>query len=141
MVRLIGIVVVSIALASCMKNSSTAGTNDSTPPSNSGSTSTQESDWAAIERLEGQAKALAKVDGCSASADCATGAIGRKACGSPRDYVVYCKKTTDVAALNAKLDEIVKAETAYNTKYQVVSTCEMRLAPEVEATGGSCRAK
>jgi hypothetical protein len=55
--------------------------------------------------------------------------------------VVYCKKTTDVAALNAKLDEIVKAETAYNTKYQVVSACEMRLAPEVEATGGSCRAK
>lgn len=141
MVKLIGVVVVSIAFASCMKNSTPSGTSDTTPPSNSGSTSTQESAWAAIGQLEAQAKALVKADGCSASADCATGAIGRKACGSPRDYVVYCKKTTDVAALNAKLDEIVKAETAYNTKYQVVSTCEMRLAPEVEAIGGSCRAK
>jgi len=140
MVRLIGIVVVSIALASCMKNSTTAA-NDATPPSNSGSASTQESDWGQIEKLEGDAKALAKVDGCTASADCATGAIGRKACGSPRDFLVYCKKTTDVAALNAKLEEIVKAETAYNTKYQVVSTCELRVAPDVEAVGGSCRAK
>lgn len=141
MVRLIGIAVVSIALASCMKNSATTGTKDETPPSNSGSTSTQQSDWAAIEQLEAQAKALAKIDGCNASADCATGAVGRKACGSPRDYVVYCKKSTDVTALNAKLDEIIKAESAYNTKYQVVSTCEMRLPPEVEASGGSCRAK
>ena len=141
MVRLIGIALVSIAIGSCMKNSTTTGTNDATPPSNSGSTSTQESDWAAIERLESQAKALAKIDGCTSSADCATGAIGRKACGSPRSYLIYCKKSTDVAALTAKLDEIVKAENAYNTKYQVVSTCEMRLPPELEASGGSCRAK
>ena len=141
MVRLIGVAVVSVALASCMKNSTTTSTNDEPPPSNSGSTSTQESDWAAISQLEAQAKSLAKADGCSASADCATGAVGRKACGSPRDYLVYCKKATDVAALNAKLDEIVKAETAYNAKYQIVSTCEMRLAPDVEAAGGSCRAR
>lgn len=141
MVRLIGIAVVSVALASCMKNSTTSDASDQSPPSNSGSTSSQESDWAAIGQLEAQAKSLAKTDGCNTSADCATGAIGRKACGSPRDYLVYCNKTTDVAALNAKLDEIVKAETAYNAKYQVVSTCEMRLAPEVEASGGSCRAR
>ncbi len=141
MVRLIRIVGVSIALASCMKNSTTTGTNDVTPPGNNASTSTQQSDWAAIEQLEAQARALAKVDGCNASTDCATGAVGRKACGSPRDYVIYCKKSTDVAALNAKLEEIIKAETAYNTKYQVISTCEMRLPPDVEASGGSCRAK
>jgi len=141
MVRLIGIAVVSVALASCMKNSTTSGASDQSPPSNSGSTSSQESEWAAIGQLEAQAKSLAKTDGCNASDDCATGAIGRKACGSPRDYLVYCKRTTDVAALNAKLEEIVKAEAAYNAKYQVVSTCEMRLPPEVEASGGSCRAR
>ena len=141
MVRLIGIAAVSILLASCMKNSTTTGTNDVTPPSNSGSASSQESDWASVEKLEAEAKALAKADGCNATADCATGAVGRKACGSPRYFLTYCRKTTDVAALEAKLEEIVKAETAYNTKYQVVSTCEMRVAPEVEASGGSCRAR
>lgn len=141
MVRLIGIAAVSIALASCMKNSATTDTNDEPAPSKSGTVSSQESDWAQIQKLEAEAKALARVEGCTATADCATGAIGRKACGSPRDFVIYCKKSTDVPALEAKLDEIVKAETAYNTKYQVISTCEMRIAPEVEASGGSCRAK
>jgi hypothetical protein len=67
--------------------------------------------------------------------------VGRKACGSPRYYLTYCSKTTDTASLRAKLEEVIKAETAYNQKYNVFSTCEMRLAPEVEVSGGQCRAK
>ena len=126
MVRLIPCLFMAAAASACVPN---------------GQTSTKESDWAAIQQLEAQARTLAKTDGCSATSDCATGAVGRKACGGPRDFVLYCRKTTDVNALNAKLDEIVKAETAYNTKYDLMSTCEMSVPPLVEASGGSCRAK
>lgn len=141
MVRLIPCLFLVVAAWACARTNSSPDSPDSAPTNPSGQTSTQQSDWAAIERFEAQAKALAKADGCSVSTDCAIGAVGRKACGSPRYFLTYCNKTTDVAALNAKLDEIVKAETAYNTKYSVVSTCEMRIPPEVEASGGSCRAK
>lgn len=126
MVRLSPCVFLVVAASACVPN---------------GQTSTKESDWAAIQQLEAQARTLAKTDGCSVSSDCAAAAVGRKACGGPRDFVIYCKKTTDAAALDAKLDEIVKAETAYNTKYDLISTCEMRAPPVVEASGGSCRAR
>ena len=125
MVRLISLAL-AVSVSACVPN---------------GQTPTKESDWAAIQQLEAQARTLAKTDGCSVSSDCAAAAIGRKACGGPRDFLVYCRKTTDVPALNAKLDEIVKAETAYNTRYDLMSTCEMRVPPVVEASGGACRAK
>ena len=125
MVRLISLVA-AVSASACVPN---------------GQTSAKESDWAAIQQLEAQARTLAKTDGCSVSSDCAAAALGQKACGGPRDFLVYCRKTTDVQALNAKLDEIVKAETAYNTRYDLISTCEMRVPPLVEASGGSCRAK
>ena len=143
MVRLIPALFLVLAASACAKTAATPEGRDSdvAPTSPTGQTSTQQSDWAAIEQLEAQAKAMAKADGCSATSDCSTGAVGRKACGSPRYYLTYCRKTTDVTALNAKLEEIVKAETAYNTKYNVVSTCEMRVPPAVEAVGGSCQAK
>ena len=126
MVRLMPSLFLALSASACVPN---------------GQTSTKESDWAAIQQLEAQARSLAKTDGCSTSSDCATGAVGQKACGGPRDFLVYCRKTTDVNALNKKLDEIVKAETAYNRKYDLVSTCEMRAPPLVEASGGSCRAR
>lgn len=126
MVRLILSLLLAVPASACMPN---------------GQTSTKESDWAAIQQLEAQARTIAKTEGCSASSDCATGAIGQKACGGPRDFLVYCKKTTDVDALNAKLGEIVKGEIAYNKKYDLMSTCEMRVPPLVAASGGSCRAK
>jgi hypothetical protein len=44
-------------------------------------------------------------------------------------------------ALYRKLDEVAAAEKAYNTKYQLVSTCEFRMPPAVEAVGGVCSAR
>lgn len=143
MVRLFSGLFFTLAIASCTRNSAASnppdtGTPPAAPPAKAIS---QESEWKAIEQLEAQARSIAKVDGCNAAADCASGEIGRKACGSPRDYLIYCIRTTDVPALKTKLEEIIKAETAYNQKYNVVSTCEMRLPPALEAAGGSCRAK
>lgn len=112
-----------------------------TPNPNTGLAGTQQSDWAAIEKLEAAAKAIAKVDGCSSSADCKSAPVGSRACGGPRYYLPYCAKTTDSAELYAKLDEVAKAEQAYNRKYNLASTCEFRMPPTVELVGGSCTAK
>ena len=135
-----------ILMAACASNTvpSDADTG-ATPPANTGQApgtpTSQQSDWAAIEKLEGEAKAIAKTSGCQASSECRTAAVGSRACGGPRYYIPYCAKATDSAALASKLDEVAKAEQAYNTKYQLASTCEMRLPPPVTLTGGACTAQ
>lgn len=112
------------------------------PPGGPGKNSAaQEADWAGILQLETQAKALAKTEGCTSSGDCRSAPVGQKACGGPRYYIAWCAKSTDSAALYSKLAEITKAEQAYNQKYQIVSTCEFRVAPAVVSSGGSCVAQ
>ncbi len=99
----------------------------------------QEGDWAAIEKIEVEAKALAVTTGCAASGECRTAPVGSRACGGPRYYLPYCAKSTDSVALYRKLDAVAKAEQAYNAKYQIVSTCEFRMPPEVGVAGGACK--
>jgi hypothetical protein len=110
------------------------------PGQNSGVAGTQDSDWSAILKLEGEAKAIAKVSGC-ASSECRAAPVGSRACGGPRYYLPFCAKTTDSVALYRKLDEVAKAEQAYNRKYNLASTCEFRMPPQLEVVGGSCVAK
>src|ERR1700694_4909220 len=104
-------------------------------------TGDQKADWAQIVALEDQAKALVKTDGCSSAAECRTAAVGSRACGGPRYYLVYCSKTTDSAALFRKLDAVANAERAYNERYQIVSTCEFRMPPTVALSGATCQAQ
>lgn len=101
----------------------------------------QDADWAAIEKLEREAKALAKTEGCSTTAECRTAPVGSRACGGPRYYIPYCAKSTDSAALFRRLDEVAKAEQAYNRKHNLASTCEMRLPPTVAVVAGACTAQ
>ena len=141
------LLVVSLSMLACTKTSIPSdsqpddpapGGNSGVPPGVSGS---QQSDWAAIEKLEGEAKAIAKTAGCSASSECRAAPVGSRACGGPRYYIPYCAKSTDSAALYRKLDEVANAERAYNTKYQLVSTCEFRMPPAVGIVAGSCAAQ
>jgi len=101
---------------------------------------TREGDSDAIAKLENETKAIAKITGCTSS-ECRSAPVGSKACGGPRYYIPYCAKTTDSVALYAKLAEVATAEKAYNTKYRIVSTCEFRMPPAVDAVGGSCVAR
>jgi len=100
-------------------------------------TGDKEADWEGILKLEAEAKALVKADGCSAG-QCRTAPVGSRACGGPRYYLVYCSRTTDSTALFSKLDAVAAAERAYNVRYQVMSTCEFRTPPHVVLTGGMC---
>lgn len=131
-------------LAACSQRAATppdsgAGTNP--PGANAGVPASQQGDWAAIEKIEAEAKTIAKTGGCTASGDCRSAPVGSRACGGPRYYLPYCSRTTDSVALFRKLDEVAKAEQAYNKKYNLASTCEFRMPPTVNAVGGSCVAQ
>jgi hypothetical protein len=102
-------------------------------------TGDQKADWGQVVALENQAKALAKADGCSSAAQCRTAPVGSRACGGPRYYIIYCVQSTDSAALFRKLDAVAAAEREYNTRYQLVSTCEFRMPPNVALVAGSCQ--
>jgi hypothetical protein len=97
-------------------------------------------DQARLRELETQARALAKAEGCDRADQCAAAPLGAKACGGPRAYLVYCKATTDEAALLRALDELKRAEEAYNRAAGLVSDCMLVVPPEVRAEGGTCMA-
>jgi len=129
-------------IASSCTQAPAAGTGPGADPSPGSEVApgTKDVDWAAIVKLENEAKAIARVSGCT-SGECRAAAVGSRACGGPRYYIPYCAKTTDSVALFAKLGEVAKAEQAYNTKYQIASTCEFRMPPAVDVVAGSCVAK
>lgn len=104
-----------------------------------GTTGDQEWDKAVIDQIERDARKLAIADGCTDAGACRVAAVGVKACGGPRHYVAYCATATDTAALFAKLEELARAERAYNTRYEIMSTCEFREAPTVALVGQTCR--
>jgi hypothetical protein len=104
-------------------------------------TGDQKADWQRILQLEEQAKAVINAGGCTSADQCRSAPVGSRACGGPRYYLVYCARTTDSAALFRKLDAVAAAERAYNVRYQIMSTCEFRMPPEVALTGGACVAK
>ena len=145
--RSVLLVLSSVFALACASNS-VAGDTDSasqTPGNTTGTTlpatGSQDADWAAIEKLEGEAKAIAVATGCGTADACRSAPVGSRACGGPRYYIPYCPASTDSAAFFRKLDQVAEAERAYNAKYQQISTCEMRLPPELALAGGACAAK
>ena len=135
----------SISVA-CTQSMPSDGTQQDPGPGGSVGTNppvagTKEGDWAAIEKLEGEAKGIASANGCSTSGECRTAPVGSRACGGPRYYITYCAKSTDSVALYRKLDQVAAAERAYNTKYKIASTCEFRMPPVVTLNGGACTAQ
>ena len=131
------IVAISLAATACSPSSQSA-----VPVGPGGEkivfTGDQKADWGQIVALENQAKAIAKADGCSAAAQCRTAPVGSRACGGPRYYIVYCAQSTDSAAIFRKLDAVATAEREYNQRYNLVSTCEFRMPPNVGLVAGSC---
>lgn len=94
-----------------------------------------------IQRLEARARAIAKAGGCQSSGQCKAAPVGERACGGPREYIVYCPLNTDEAALTATLDSLKRAEMKLNEMEGIISTCEYRMPPEMEVVGGMCKAK
>jgi hypothetical protein len=101
---------------------------------------TQETGLERVQRLEREARALARADGCTSGSECRAAPVGDRPCGGPRTYIVYCARTTDSVALYGKLDELAAGERAYNRQQGLAGTCEFRMPPRLVAGLGSCRA-
>ncbi|HSJ63312.1 MAG TPA: hypothetical protein VK922_05310 [Gemmatimonadaceae bacterium] len=96
---------------------------------------------AEVTRLEARLRNIATSDGCDSAAHCKTVPVGERACGGPREYVVYCATATDEAALLAVADSLKQAETRLNEATGAVSTCEFRMPPDVAVEAGRCVGK
>lgn len=106
-----------------------------TPPSRSGSAPDLRP---RLAKLEQEARALAKTDGCTGVGGCRTAPVGWRGCGGPRTYLVYCAASTDTVALFRKLKELENAERAYNATSGMMSTCDVRMPPAVKLVGQRC---
>jgi hypothetical protein len=141
MVRAVrGIAIVATFIA-CSQSAPGAPSDPGSGPVKFAITGDQKADWAQIVAIENEAKALVDTSGCASSGECRTAPVGSRGCGGPRYYLDYCTKTTDSAALFAKLAAVSDAEKQYNTNYKIISTCEFRMPPTVALSGGSCRAQ
>jgi hypothetical protein len=117
----------------------TAAAAACTAPRQGETPSANETGLERVQRLEREARSLARAEGCQSGSDCRAAPVGDRPCGGPRTYVVYCARTTDSTALYQKLHELARAERAYNQEQGLASTCEFRTPPAVAARGGTCR--
>jgi hypothetical protein len=92
-----------------------------------------------IQSQESQARALAVAEGCTEVSQCKTAAVGARACGGPRDYLVYCSLTTNEDALLRELSQLQKDEQQYNEQCGVMSICIFTAEPQVELVNGVCQ--
>jgi hypothetical protein len=125
--------VVALLIAACARKEDPPGVDE--PPAENVVASE-----AHVRELEQQARALAKTDGCARAEQCAAAPMGAKPCGGPRTYLVYCKASTDEAALMRALDELKRTEEAYNRAAGLGSDCAMVMPPEVRLEGRICTA-
>jgi hypothetical protein len=93
-----------------------------------------------IQALETEARELVEAGGCTDVSQCRTAPVGSRACGGPRDYVVYCAESTNEDALLRALDRLAKREDRFNRQCGVISICIFLSPPEVELVGGVCQA-
>ena len=137
--KVVQYLVVAFVLSACAQG--TTGGPETSGGSKFVFTGDRDKDWAQIVALEDQAKSLVKTAGCTSADQCRTAPVGNRACGGPRYYLVYCSRTTDSAALFTKLKAVADAEGEFNKRYQIVSTCEFRMPPNVALVGASCQAQ
>lgn len=135
--------VFAFALAACAAPQSDDGVSSDRSPAPGGQgpvlTGVDTATDPTVRRLEREAIALARTDGCTTASQCRSAPVGSRGCGGPRFYLPYCPLTTDTAALLAKLAQVERAEQDYNRRNNIASTCEMRMPGELEVAAGACR--
>ena len=142
-IRLGAVLLATCAVVACSAPSPAVDSSQPTPSTGQPAllVSTDTATDPAVRQLEREAVALANTSGCATASQCRSAALGSRGCGGPRYYLPYCPLTTDTVALFAKLAEVARAEEDYNRRNQIASTCEMRMAPDLEVSGGACRAR
>ncbi|PTL78741.1 hypothetical protein [Vitiosangium sp. GDMCC 1.1324] len=93
------------------------------------------------DKLASEARALANPRGCEKVEECEVAGFGHKPCGGPREYIAYCSRTTDVKALQAKLEALDAAEREWQGEADIKSNCGLTRIPRPRLEAGECRAR
>lgn len=91
-----------------------------------------------LRTRKAEARELVVATGCSTVERCDALPMGVRACGGPQEYVVFCRDTTDVPALESRLGEIDRIEHGYNVACGIASICILVAAPELVLNDGRC---
>lgn len=101
--------------------------------------SQQEIDWAAIQKLSAATHALATTDlSCSEDSDCLVMPMGTTACGSPSDYIMTSRNNWNLKEVRKLSRLVTLKEHQFNVRYDVISTCEYLMPPEVTCRENKC---
>ena len=98
----------------------------------------RERDYQNLGKMYREILSLSKVNSelCKDSDEWDFTAIGSKACGGSAGYIAYSKKI-DKTEFLAKVKTYTDAEAAFNTKWNVVSTCDVVAPPtSIECVDG-----
>lgn len=136
---ILGSIVFGVATTACAR--STPGADDSARGDTDTASASQDRPadlQAEVTRLERRLRELANANGCDSAGQCKTAPVGERACGGPREYVIYCPATTDEPALLAVVDSLKRAEMRHNQATGAVSTCEYRVPPRTDVVAGRC---
>ena len=87
----------------------------------------QQSDREKLSSLIKEIEKLANSETCNDVADWNFAAIGSKPCGGPSSYIAYPKKIED--EIVPKITNFTQMQSAFNTKYGLVSDCMMVMPP------------
>ncbi|MBJ6763827.1 hypothetical protein JGU66_23895 [Myxococcaceae bacterium JPH2] len=93
------------------------------------------------DQLAQEARALANPSGCEEVTQCEVAGFGHKACGGPREFIAYCTRTTNVPALQAKLDALMQAERDWQQAVGLHSNCGLTRHPRPRLVDGRCVAR
>jgi hypothetical protein len=76
---------------------------------------------------------------CDANSTCEVIAFGSKACGGPKEYLVY-SSAVDVNYLINQVEAYNEQEAIYNVQFSIVSDCALVAPPaNVACVEGSCK--
>lgn len=92
-----------------------------------------------MDLINEQVNAMVSDKSCSETTECRAVELGEKPCGGPVEYVIYSVTSVDEAQLLKKVREYNELSRKQNSLTGAVSTCMLRLPPEVECYAGSCR--
>ena len=122
------IVLLAIVL-SCTNNSKTTQDLNS-----------RETDLLELKNLKDKIDLLINQSVCIDNSSCGFIAFGSKACGGPKEYLVF-SNAINVANLEDKVTTYNELEKTYNMKWDIISDCMFVLPPtSVECINGECTA-
>lgn len=98
----------------------------------------QQVDQKELDRQLEEIKDLIARESCTEEKSCDYIAVGSKACGGPKTYLVF-SSSVDRQKLEKLVEAYNQAEAGYNEKYGIVSDCMLVTPPErVECVNGKC---